>query len=185
MIKKIVFFITLAMVVGILDCAAKEYKIGDTGPAGGIVFYVREDAPKGEWRYLEAAPADLPEAEWGGYGEDGVDIGGTERRIGSGKKNTDRIVARLRGLGESGKAAQICAGYELNGYKDWFLPSRDELAEMDKSLKAKGLGNFEGYYWSSSEYDKYYAWSRGFSGGRQFDGHYKDARLCVRAIRAF
>jgi hypothetical protein len=27
----------------------QEYKPGDTGPAGGIIFYVREGASPGEW----------------------------------------------------------------------------------------------------------------------------------------
>lgn len=36
----------------------KEYKIGDTGPAGGIIFYDKRNKDGG-WRYLEAAPADL------------------------------------------------------------------------------------------------------------------------------
>jgi len=40
---------------------AKEYKIGDTGPAGGIIFYVREGSVPGAWRYLEAAPQDFPD----------------------------------------------------------------------------------------------------------------------------
>ena len=35
-----------------------EYVVGDTGPAGGIIFYDKGDSSDG-WRYLEAAPADL------------------------------------------------------------------------------------------------------------------------------
>lgn len=34
------------------------YAIGDTGPAGGIVFYDKGNTSDG-WRYLEAAPANL------------------------------------------------------------------------------------------------------------------------------
>ncbi|MDR2181400.1 MAG: hypothetical protein LBN92_01845 [Treponema sp.] len=33
-----------------------EYNLGDTGPAGGIVFHDKKDTSDG-WRYLEAAPA--------------------------------------------------------------------------------------------------------------------------------
>jgi hypothetical protein len=134
-------------------------------------------------RYLEAAPADLPDAEWGAYKEY---IGGTETRTGSGKRNTDIIVAKLKELGESGKAAHSCAEYELNGYKDWFLPSRDELDLMYKNLKKKELGNFKNeYYWSSSEYGpSNYAWNRYFGHGDPGrNSRYPTG--CVRAIRAF
>jgi hypothetical protein len=191
MTKKImVLSATLAMALfGILGCAAQEYKIGDTGPAGGTIFYVRADAPKGEWRYLEAAPADLLDAEWGAYEKD---IGGTEERIGSGKKNTELIVAKLKELGESGRAAQLCAEYETNGYKDWFLPSKDELELMYlmyKNLKANSWGDFRDdeyldLYWSSSEVESTRAWLQGFSNGST-DRNSKDDSYYVRAVRAF
>jgi len=42
----------------------RTYQIGDTGPAGGIVFLDRGDYSKG-WRYLEAAPPIFEfEANW-------------------------------------------------------------------------------------------------------------------------
>jgi hypothetical protein len=184
--KMMVLSATLAMALfGIAGCAEKEYKIGDTGPAGGIVFWVRADAPKGEWRYLEAAPADLPEAAWGAY-QKGIE--GTEERIGSGKKNTELIVAKLKELGESGKAAQLCAEYEANGYRDWFLPSTDELVLMYlmyKNLKTNSWGEFkETYYWSSSQYYSDNAWGQNFAYGRRGYGG-RDDRSSVRAVRAF
>jgi len=44
----------------------KPYRIGDTGPAGGLIFYDKGNAFDG-WRYQEAAPADLPGTyQWGG-----------------------------------------------------------------------------------------------------------------------
>jgi uncharacterized repeat protein (TIGR02543 family) len=47
------------------------YTWGDTGPAGGIIFYVNENYVNDGWRYLEAASNDLPGTyAWGGYGED-------------------------------------------------------------------------------------------------------------------
>jgi hypothetical protein len=160
----------------------KDYKTGDTGPAGGIVFYIHEHGLLG-WRYLEAAPRDLPKAEWGARG---TSIGGTESRVGSGKSNTGRITGVLQKSGETGRAAQLCAGYELNGYRDWFLPSKDELDLMYKNLKTKGLGGFTNdRYCSSSEDDKYNAaWLQYFDGGRQ-DGYRKDYTFSVRAVRAF
>jgi hydroxylamine reductase (hybrid-cluster protein) len=49
------------------------------------------------------------------------------------KRNTQLIVDRLRSLRENEKAAQICTGMEINGCKDWFLPSKDELGLMCKT----------------------------------------------------
>ncbi|MDR1931381.1 MAG: hypothetical protein LBQ57_01025, partial [Spirochaetales bacterium] len=44
-----------------ITAAGDDYKIGDKGPAGGIVF--SRIGPAGK-RYLEAAPADIPPAGW-------------------------------------------------------------------------------------------------------------------------
>jgi len=125
---------------------SRTYKIGDTGPGGGIVFYDR-GFTDGGWRYLEAAPAGKEFfAEWG---KEGTGVAGTETKVGSGKRNTELIVAAL---GENGKAAKLCASLNFNGRSDWFLPSRDELDLMYNSLARVGLGNFlSGYYWSSSQ----------------------------------
>jgi len=39
------------------DNATEVYNVGDTGPAGGFIFYVDEDNDHG-WTYLEAAPVE-------------------------------------------------------------------------------------------------------------------------------
>jgi len=180
--------------------SGKTYKVGDTGPAGGIIFYDRGFVADG-WRYLEAAPIDFT-AEWGGYKGTGSNVNdyynipSTDTSVGSGKKNTQLIVDRLKQLGESNRAAQICSIMDVNGYKDWFLPSKDELNLMYLNLRQKGLGNFKTtqdttnythYYWSSSQYNNSLAWHQLFSSGSQsclnFGG--KSGTLSVRAIRAF
>jgi hypothetical protein len=163
----------------------KEYKIGDFGPAKGIVFYDKGVFSNG-WRYLEAAPADsepdTPPAEWGVYGQS---VGGTSEVVGSGKQNTQLIIDRLKQLGESGKAAQLCARLEFGGYNDWFLPSKDELNLMYQNLRRKGLGGFsDNWYWSSSQDSSSYAWVQGFRYGTQAN-YYKYNTYCVHAIRAF
>ncbi|MDR2094802.1 MAG: DUF1566 domain-containing protein [Treponema sp.] len=160
---------------------AKKYQIGDTGPAGGIVFFDKGVYESG-WRYLEAAPQDFPAVQWGAYG---TVVGGTDTGIGSGKGNTELIVQKLKKLGEQGRAAQLCAALDAGGYTDWFLPSRDELNLMYQNLKKKKLGGFlNGWYWSSSENSYYYAWYQSFSDGSQ-SNYDKDNPDSVRAVRAF
>jgi hypothetical protein len=158
------------------------YYIGAVGPAGGVIFYDKGNAIGG-WQFLEAAPASTEfNVNWGTY--ENV-VGNTETAIGTGKRNTDLIVSFLRRIGESGKAAQLCDNLVYGGYSDWFLPSRDELDAMYKNLKRTGWDNFvSGWYWSSSESDKRYAFQQKFSAGEQ--GIYiKNYTNTVRAIRAF
>jgi TolB-like protein len=161
---------------------AKEYKVGDIGPAGGRVFYDKGRMVNG-WRYLEAAPSETEfTARWGAYKET---VGGTEKGVGTGKRNTELIVAYLKRTGESGKAAQICDSLVFKGYDDWFLPSWDELNLIYANLKAKGLGELSNdIYWSSSEAGSDYAADQVFGNGRRArDG--KIQRIMVRAVRAF
>jgi len=162
--------------------ANRTYAIGDTGPAGGIVFYDRGFVADG-WRYLEAAPASTDfDAEWGAYGQD---VAGTDTAVGSGKRNTRLIAAHLNGRGQSNRAAQICAAMEINGFADWFLPSKDELNLMYVNLQRNNLGGFtSNWYWSSSQSNAYNAWLQHFGGGSQGTNDEYDTNS-VRAVRAF
>jgi hypothetical protein len=163
----------------------KVYNIGDTGPAGGVVFFDKGVRTNG-WRYMEAAPSDLPfKVQWGNQ-----KIGDTGTAWGTGKGNTQRIVGQLARSGETDKAAQICDALEIGGYTDCFLPSKDELDLIYRNLKQKSLGNFGNWYWSSSEYygNAYNcAWSQDFRDGKQDYGGTgdKDSQLSVRAVRQF
>jgi archaellum component FlaG (FlaF/FlaG flagellin family) len=162
------------------------YMVGDTGPAGGKIFYDAGAVING-WRYLEAAPTDFTSVQWGAYN---TDIAGTQLSIGSGKNNTQLIVTQLNKLGETGRAAQLCANLNTGGFNDWFLPSRDELNLMYTNLKTKGLGNFSNsFYWSSSQKETFWYDScvKRFSNGSDGvlgDGN-RDNIYSVRAIRAF
>jgi len=141
------------------QCERRVYKIGDTGPAGGIIFYDAGSVING-WRYLEAYTTDLT-AQWGGSNY----TVGTGLSIGDGKANTQKIVALLNQLGETLCAAQVCTSLNINGFKDWFLPSRDELNVMyNNRLILKMSASM---YWSSSESSGNFAstaaWARNFS----------------------
>ena len=137
----------------------------------------------GGWRYLEAAPLETEfMADWGAYQKD---VTGTVRVVGGGKRNTELIVEFLRQSKETGKAAQLCASLNFDGFSDWFLPSRDELDLMYENLKGKGLGSFGSrFYWSSSQDDTIDAFIQSFYDGRVNFAH-KYFTYSVRAIRAF
>ncbi len=162
---------------GVASIQVVVYSIGDTGPAGGIVFYDKGSYSDG-WRYLEAAPSDQGDVGWGEYG---TTVGGTSTAIGSGKSNTEKIVNKL---GSGNYAARLCYDFELGGYDDWFLPSKDELNELYKQKDT--VGGFASYsYWSSSEFSSSDAWGQYFSDGSQYGSGGKYGGGYVRAVRAF
>ncbi|AEF82597.1 CsgG/HfaB family protein [Leadbettera azotonutricia] len=174
------------------------YKIGDTGPAGGIIFYVKGNNADG-WRYLEAAPAstELRDLKWA---DSNGEVKNTDIGIGSGKQNTKAVIDRFLATGESFRAAQRCDALESGGYDDWYLPSKTELSLMYAYLKEAGIGGFkEDWYWSSSEGDNKGVWTQNFGDGTQrgngaetYDLYaqynnpgYKVHSHYVRAIRQF
>jgi uncharacterized protein len=165
-----------------------DYRPGDVGPAGGLVFYVNPNAAKDGWRYLEAAPFDQSMgAKWGCFR---TEIPGARgNAIGTGRQNSADMLASCA---EPGGAAQLCAAFSFNGVKDWFLPSRDELAEMYKALRATGIGDFRdaglhdnAEYWASSQHDADMATHIDFADAGRIHGDDKDFPRRVRAIRAF
>jgi len=193
--KKLLVFLLLSVVFfSFFDCtkgsvksadggttSGKTYSLGDSGPADGIIFYDKKEYTNG-WRYLEAAPAGTEFiTEWGSYKY----VAGTDIVVGSGKRNTEIIVAALE---ENGNAAQLCANLDVNGHKDWFLPSMGELDLIYKNLKMMGLGSFkDNWYWSSSasDYGSIAAWAQKFSDGSRNDYNHKGNAFLVRAVRAF
>ncbi|MBU0487510.1 MAG: protein kinase [Bacteroidetes bacterium] len=148
-------------------------KIGDNY-AGGIIFYLDASGKHG----LVCAPKDQGKYVWGCYEKE---IGGTSKSFGSGAANTRQIANNC----ESNTAAGLCYNLNLNGYDDWFLPSKDELNLMYKNLHKNGIGGFStNFYWSSSEHNAYYAWLQNFINGYQ--GYYnKDNSYYVRCVRSF
>jgi hypothetical protein len=168
------------------------YEVGDTGPAGGTIFYDDEadgtDDIAGA-RYLEAAPGSTEwnNVEWGG---DGTDINGDDSTvapeldgIGDGQANTTAILNALDDNGGTDYPAKLADDLVHNGYTDWFLPSKDELNQM--YLQRVVIGGFASAgYWSSSEGDADVAWFQNFGNGYQA-GYSKNFGHRVRAVRAF
>jgi uncharacterized caspase-like protein len=162
---------------------APTYKIGDTGPAGGIVFFDKGRYSDG-WRYLEAAPTDQSDGiRW--YNGSYINVR-TGTDIGTGKANTDAIIAAQ---GEGDYAANLRSNLVINGYSDWFLPSRGECEAMLQNMEKAGRGGLSNNaYWSSTQYDDNHnfmgAFGYMFSENRDFIGN-KDGPFSVRMCRAF
>ena len=153
------------------------FVIGDIGQAGGIVFYLTDTTGQ---HGLEAAPVDQLSAAWGCVLVSSVGAAGTA--VGTGAANTATIVARCN---EQGIAAKVADAYILNGYGDWYLPSKEELNLLYNAKVAGVVGGFASRnYWSSSEVFADNAWYQVFSNGFQ-DYTTKDFKLGVRAVRAF
>jgi hypothetical protein len=139
--------------------------------AGGIVFHVDGTGEHG----LVAALSDQGRYPWGC---EGVSIS-TGVALGTGATNTAAIVASC---GEAPIAAKVADDLVLNGYDDWFLPSRDELSSMYTNLYYGGLGGLGSRYWTSSQSDAVQsdlAWDWGISPMP------KRVDSPVRAVRAF
>jgi len=163
------------------------YAVGDTGPAGGFIFNENPNYAADGWRYLEAAPFDQSAgAKWGCFRRAIAGARGTA--VGTGKQNTVDMLAECA---ERGAAADLCANVTVNGVREWFLPSRDELALMYRNLKTAGVGDFRDggtadnfTYWASSQLTADMAAHVDFAdlGRQHFDD--KDFPRRVRAIRA-
>lgn len=147
---------------------------------GGIIFYIQNDGTG-----LVAAPTNQGETSWGCRG---TGVGATSTIIGAGKQNTNNI---LNGCMVVNTAADYCDNLNLNGFNDWFLPSKDELREMYFKIGGGGIGvnqnigNFtSSSYWSSSEDNDNNAWSQDFSSSFQAVSN-KNNDNQVRAVREF
>lgn len=161
----------------------RQFMVGDTGPAGGYVFYDKGYYSDG-WRYLEAMRCDISSSGivWEQQVQAGQyrTTGATAVEVGTGFINTAII---LQVLGDGVYAARQCALQSANNYSDWVLPSKDELQLLFQYKSA--IGNFTSYnYWSSSEYSQSRAWCQNFSSGAQ-STQYKNNTYRVRPIRRF
>ena len=159
--------------------------VGDSY-GGGKVAYILVEGDTGYDANVQhgliAAAADQTPSDSGiqWYNGSYVTTGATGTAIGTGQANTTAIVTAQ---GAGSYAAQLCNDLTEGGYDDWFLPSKDELNKL--YLNKGTIGGFaDYYYWSSSEYDAYYAWSQNSLNGLQYS-NLKHYTYRVRAVRAF
>jgi hypothetical protein len=174
----LVAFLTLALPAhaGGTNEKPTTYAIGDTGPAGGIVFYITDGGLHG----MEATPDDQHEGI--GLCFSGVIPGADGTAIGTGWQNTQDM---LNDCEKRPIAASVAADYPgPNGDSlgEWFLPSKDALNEL--YLNKGVVGGFASdSCWSSSEDGRNEAHVQFFPGGHQTYG--KEEVNRVRVVRAF
>ena len=74
----------------------------------------------------------------------------TDESIGAGKENTDMIAANDISTSAAARCKFLSSG-NSNGYNDWFLPSVQEMQELNKNLYGKGFNLKENKpYWTSN-----------------------------------
>jgi hypothetical protein len=160
-------------ITGKTDGINRVLKVGDKYE-GGIIFYLEKDGRHG----LVAAEKDQ-----------GIDVAWWIRTstitrnsysLSDGYANSENIVADQ---GNSGAyAALLCRNYQAGGFKDWFLPSIDQLEMLyNKKGLVKNLKSAR--YWSSTANGEN-AWYFDMSNKvRNVD--FPSTRYRVRAIREF
>jgi hypothetical protein len=144
--------------------AVKKYKIGDIGQAKGLVFYDKGNYTAG-WRYMEVALTDLGFFEWGCLGSQILNADSVE--IGTGFYNSVVITnyhddllkyylnpAVCNMMNNGTVVSKNALLLELNNYKDWSLPSKEELKLVYENLHLQSVGSFSNSkYWTSSQID--------------------------------
>jgi len=195
------------------DGCDHQYAIGETGPAGGIIFYVADGqggrslgftvqgSPTGytpAWSnytayYLEAAPSNISEMQMWSSGDPIYDrIPGLSQdqtdeidwAIGRGRMNTAIIIAR--GIDQSyiTPAASACVALTTGDKVDWFLPSKNELNELRQNRGQPGIPS-TGAFWSSSQASQFDAWGQFFTTSNDQGAYSKGDAEYIRPIRAF
>lgn len=170
-----------------------QYKVGDEGEGGGIVFYVSQEGfvvydGKGGQKichYLEMSKSTLGVSDWA----PSKDYINTLKEIGYGKSNTYKILNYYK---NSGLSEENCAAYRCSIYStektvagEWFLPCWSEFDEMYKTMNKTVISDAtKSTFWSSSEISADTAYNLKFNDG--FGNLInKDNTYSVRAIRAF
>jgi hypothetical protein len=122
--------------------------------------------------YLIAAAQDCGRHAWGGHGDE---ANGADSQV-DGRANTAALLADA----QKHPAALAASKHSANGHTDFYLPSRFELLLC--WLSAPQVFAKEGYYWSSSQYSRDYAWFQAFEYG--YSGiDDKDFEHRVRPVR--
>lgn len=153
------------------------YKVGDTGPAGGTIFFVDRYSEYGDFTYLEAAPPGWFATEYDPavdpsvlsipLCDEFVSLGAVEtvagplfkwsaRALGSGDANSFELMKEPScSSGGVQRAMEYATTVDGQTYDDWYLPSIAETELLVRTLSDRGIyaQSAGGQMWSSSFYD--------------------------------
>lgn len=148
---------------------------------GGIIGYILQPGDAGYERNVEhgliLSPSNLEMADWG---INCPRIGITNDLLGYGQRNTNAICS---GCSSQSMAARLCKNLNLNGYNDWYLPSKGEMMKfLNNSTSTSFLSNGQNVitYWTSSEQSNSNAWTIKFPN----IGAQSASKLSVNNVRA-
>ena len=177
------------------------FEIGDFYQ-GGVIFYIFKSVDvgyyvSGQVHGLIVTVVDQSTSIIQWYNGSYITTGATATAVGTGRTNTDTIIA-IQGPTATTYAAGLARAYRGGGYDDWYLPAKDELHQMSLNRSAinttaalnggsdLSTSGFVFWYWSSTEFDGNKAWSQSFTNGHQYGLNKNTTRnAIVRAVRAF
>ncbi len=172
-------------------------KIGEEFEGGVVTHLFTSSNPgyvKGETHGIIVSKTDLPlQSQWGCRG---TEIGNTSPAVGRGRTNTELVLAfhdnlpdyynnpqQCHELNDGTVAANFAREYNLEGYDDWFMPSRSEMAILYEQREEIG-GFVAEEYWSSCESDETSACVFSFIDGSISSAEKSETKK-VRVIRYF
>jgi type II secretory pathway pseudopilin PulG len=183
--NKIIEFLLTDNNVQIIESDIRVLSVGDALQGGKVAYILKSgDAgyvADGKTRGIISALTNQSTVPVGwGYNNPcaSTNIAGADGiAIGTGHQNTHDMIAASCVNG-----VQLVHGVMINGYNDWYLPSKDELNKL--WINSSILGIPPNYYWSSSERDAGSAWEYGVSGSLDYMSK-NNGLPYVHAVRDF
>lgn len=118
----------------------------------------------------DAAAGEIADVSWGEYGKD---VPGTSSR-------TDGLANTIAMAAANCPAALRVQAITIDGHSDYYLPALGELNSAAANVPE--LFNTDGYYWTSTQGSRDYAFVQGFEDGDSYWSSKDDERR-VRAFR--